>query len=87
MLVSMSVTRISKGGQISVPASVRRRWGVARLRMDDRGDHIVLSPLPDDPIAAAEGALPHPGEELDAVRARVRAEDGRAEERRLDRRR
>lgn len=78
----MSTARISKGGQVSVPAEVRRRWGVARLRVEDRGDHIVLSPLPDEPIAAAEGALPLRGERLDAVRARARADEARAEQRR-----
>lgn len=80
----MSSTRISKGGQISVPAEIRRRWGVARLLLDDHGDHIVLSPLPDDPIAAAEGALPLRGEDLDALRSRSRAVEARAEARRRD---
>ena len=56
--------KISKGGQISIPASIRSRWGTQTIVLDDRGDRIVLEPAPDDPIAAAEGAL---AEEFGAV--------------------
>lgn len=48
---------ISKGGQISVPADVRKRWRTRRLQLEDRGDALVLRPAPEDPIAAAEGVL------------------------------
>ena len=55
--MSMRYLMISKGGQISVPAEVRKRWGTRRLRLEDRGDEIVITPAPEDPIAAAYGAL------------------------------
>lgn len=55
--MSMRFLMISKGGQISVPADVRKRWGTRRLQLDDRGDELVLRPAPEDPIAAARGAL------------------------------
>lgn len=48
---------ISKGGQISIPAPIRHRWGTSTLSLKDEGHRIVLEPAPDDPIAAAEGAL------------------------------
>jgi bifunctional DNA-binding transcriptional regulator/antitoxin component of YhaV-PrlF toxin-antitoxin module len=48
---------ISSGGQISVPAAVRTRWGTRTVLAEDRGDHIVLRPVPDDPIAAAVGVF------------------------------
>jgi bifunctional DNA-binding transcriptional regulator/antitoxin component of YhaV-PrlF toxin-antitoxin module len=48
---------ISSGGQISVPAAVRRRWGTRTVALEDRGDHVVLRPAPDDPVAAAVGAF------------------------------
>lgn len=51
----MKYLMISKGGQISVPADVRKRWGTRRLRLEDRGDEIVITPAPEDPIAAARG--------------------------------
>lgn len=48
---------ISKGGQVSIPAEVRKRWQTRRLQLEDRGEELVLRPAPDDPIAAAYGAL------------------------------
>jgi len=50
-------TKISKGGQISIPVAIRRRWGTSTVAVDDQGDRLVIEPAPDDPIAAAEGAL------------------------------
>jgi len=56
--MSMKVRmRISKGGQISIPAPIRHRWGTSTVALEDLGDRVVLQPTPDDPIAAAEGAL------------------------------
>ena len=53
----MRTTKISRGGQISIPSRIRRRWGTSTLAMEDLGDRIVLRPAPDDPIAAARGAF------------------------------
>jgi AbrB family looped-hinge helix DNA binding protein len=49
--------RVSRGGQISVPAEIRKRWGTQSMMIEDRGDSVVLRPAPDDPIAAAAGAF------------------------------
>jgi bifunctional DNA-binding transcriptional regulator/antitoxin component of YhaV-PrlF toxin-antitoxin module len=48
---------ISSGGQVSVPAAVRKRWRTRTVLAEDRGDHIVLRPVPDDPVAASVGAF------------------------------
>jgi AbrB family looped-hinge helix DNA binding protein len=53
--MSMKYVMISKGGQISVPADVRRRWRTRRLQLEDRGDEVILRPAAEDPIAAARG--------------------------------
>lgn len=53
----MKRLKISSGGQVSVPAAVRHRWKTRTLVADDRGDHLILRPAPDDPIEAARGAL------------------------------
>ena len=53
----MKQARISRGGQISVPAAIRRRWNTDRVLVDDRGDEFVIRPLAEDPIAAARGFL------------------------------
>lgn len=44
--------KISKGGQLSVPAAVRSRWRTNTVVVDDRGDHLVVRPAPDDPVEA-----------------------------------
>jgi bifunctional DNA-binding transcriptional regulator/antitoxin component of YhaV-PrlF toxin-antitoxin module len=49
----MRVTRISQGGQIQVPAEVRRRWGTSNVVIEDLGDEISVRPVPDDPISLA----------------------------------
>jgi AbrB family looped-hinge helix DNA binding protein len=82
MLMSMRYLMISKGGQISVPAEVRKRWGTRRLQLEDRGEELVLRPAPDDPIAAARGALKGRGEYSSAELRRMEREDeARIEER------
>ena len=48
---------ISSGGQVSVPAAVRKRWRTRTVLAEDRGDHVVLRPVPDDPVTAAVGAF------------------------------
>jgi bifunctional DNA-binding transcriptional regulator/antitoxin component of YhaV-PrlF toxin-antitoxin module len=77
----MKQTTISKGGQVSIPAEVRHRWGTNRLLIDDRGDELVFRPLPMDPIRAARGALRgHGGAEpsSDDVRRQTREEEDEA---------
>ena len=60
MVISMLMKKrmkISKGGQVSIPAPIRKRWETSTVTLDDQGDKIVIAPAPDDPIAAAAGAL------------------------------
>jgi AbrB family looped-hinge helix DNA binding protein len=68
--------KISRGGQISIPSSVRRRWGTSTLALEDLGDRVVLRPAPDDPIAAARGAL---ARELSMSSGELRAQAHEAE--------
>ncbi len=42
---------------MSVPAAVRKRWQTRTVLAEDLGDHVVLRPVPDDPVAAAAGAF------------------------------
>ena len=79
--------RISKGGQISIPAAIRNRWGTQTLVLEDQGNRLVIEPAPDDPIAAAEGALADEFGRVDARRLRraARASDRTAEARRRTR--
>ena len=75
----MEAIRISKGGQVSLPSAIRRRWGVTALTVEDLGDAVVLRPMPADPVGAARGALGRARVSLDDARAEERAEDARRE--------
>jgi bifunctional DNA-binding transcriptional regulator/antitoxin component of YhaV-PrlF toxin-antitoxin module len=83
----MAMTRrlvISAGGQVSVPAAVRKRWGTRTVLAEDRGEELVLRPVPDDPIAAVRGIFAREmsgGPTVDEARAAGRVEDARLEDR------
>jgi AbrB family looped-hinge helix DNA binding protein len=73
--------KISKRGQISIPARIRQRWDTSTLALEDPADRIVIEPAPDDAIAAAEGALAEEFWHLDPGRLRREArEDERSAE-------
>jgi hypothetical protein len=72
----MKTAKISGGGQISIPSGIRRRWGTSTLALEDLGDRVVLRPAPDDPIAAARGAL---AGELSMSSGQLRAQAREAE--------
>jgi AbrB family looped-hinge helix DNA binding protein len=65
----MRRTKITRGGQISIPSRIRHRWGTSTLALEDLGDRIVLRPAPDDPVAAARGAF---AEELSMSSSQLR---------------
>ncbi len=67
--------RISKGGQISIPAPIRHRWGTSTVMLDDEGGRLIVEPAADDPIAAAEGALAGELGGLDSRRLRRAARE------------
>jgi bifunctional DNA-binding transcriptional regulator/antitoxin component of YhaV-PrlF toxin-antitoxin module len=76
--------RVTKGGQISIPAAIRHRWGTTVFALEDLGDRVVLQPAPEDPIAAAEAALADefgPGR-TDDLRRIAREDEAEAERRR-----
>lgn len=77
--------KISRGGQISIPAPIRHRWDTATVMLDDQGDRIVLAPAPDDPIAAAAGAFAGEARDIDLtkVRRQEREAEREAEERKF----
>jgi len=79
----MKPARISRGGQISVPAEIRHRWSTSRVLLEDLGDRLVVRPTADDPVAALRGALSDAGKPAsEELRKRARAEQAVAEERR-----
>lgn len=51
------MARISKGGQVSVPAEIRTRWQTNTVVLDERGDHLVVRPVADDPVESTFGVF------------------------------
>ena len=70
------------GGQISLPAAVRHRWRTKTVAIEDLGDRVIVRPLPDDPIAAARGALKGRLPSTADLRAQARQDEADAEARR-----
>jgi bifunctional DNA-binding transcriptional regulator/antitoxin component of YhaV-PrlF toxin-antitoxin module len=83
-MLMKSRVRISKGGQISIPAAIRKRWATSVVTLDVLDDRIVIEPAPDDPIAAAEGILGDEFGNVDVSRLRrvARRDESAAEKRR-----
>jgi bifunctional DNA-binding transcriptional regulator/antitoxin component of YhaV-PrlF toxin-antitoxin module len=79
----MKELRISSGGQLSLPAEVRRRWATDRLVIEDLGDRVVLRPIPSDPAEAAIGSLRRGRSSTNKAKARLRREEQAAERRKF----
>ena len=79
--------RITRGGQISIPAPIRKRWATSTVTLRDEGARVVIEPAADDPIAAADGALADDFDSVDtnALRRAARADDSAGETRRTRR--
>ena len=75
--------RVTTSGQVSIPAEVRRRWRTRTVEVEDHGDHVVVRPLPDDPIEAAFGIFRDRGIDTTELRRIARADERQAAERRL----
>ena len=80
----MSTTRVkvSRNGQVSVPAAVRHRWGTSTVLVIDRGDYAIIRPVPDDPVEVLRGAYDAQGPTADDARSANRSEEAAIQERR-----
>jgi bifunctional DNA-binding transcriptional regulator/antitoxin component of YhaV-PrlF toxin-antitoxin module len=78
----MKIRKITTGGQISLPAAARSRWQTRSVAIEDRGDHVVVRPVPDDPISAARGALKGKVGPTKNLRTKARKDEMAAEDRR-----
>lgn len=77
--------KVSRNGQVSVPAAVRHRWKTSTVLIIDRGDYAIVRPIPDDPIEELRGSYAAPGPAADAVRAADRAAEAASDDRRQGR--
>lgn len=75
--------KLTDGGQISVPAAVRRRWGTQRVKITDAGDHLVVEPEPTNRFAALRGRIGPLDVDGDTLLRRMRDDEQHAEDRKL----
>ena len=68
------VMKVSRNGQVSIPADARARWNADRVVVVDLGDRVVLRPLPDEPVKSLVGKY-RGGATTDLARRRSRSED------------
>lgn len=77
--------KISKGGQLSIPAPIRKRWGTTAVTISDEGERLIVEPAPEDPIDAVAGSLSEyfAGVNLQELRDERRREEEEIENRKL----
>jgi len=76
--------KITRAGQVSIPAEIRERWGSSNVLILDEGERIVLRPVSDNPMEAIRGILKGKVRtDITAAEAKKlwRAEDNAASER------
>lgn len=84
-MVTTTQAKVTRNGQVSLPAELRHRWGAQTVLVVDRGDYAIVRPIPADPVTALRGAHSGPGPTTEAARAAERAAAAREARRRGDR--
>lgn len=74
--------KVSRNGQVSIPAATRARWNASHVVVVDLGDRVVIGPLPDDPVAAVRGKYKERLPSTDDIRREAREGDAARERRR-----
>lgn len=78
-----SQVKVTRNGQVSLPAELRHRWATGAVLVIDRGDYAIVRPIPADPVGALRGTYAGPGPSAEQARAAERAaEQGRERQRR-----
>ncbi|MFC5379222.1 AbrB/MazE/SpoVT family DNA-binding domain-containing protein [Aquipuribacter nitratireducens] len=75
--------KVSRNGQVSLPADVRRRWATSHVLVLDLGDTLVMRPVTGDPVEDVDAVIgryrtPVTSDELQAL---SREEEARIETR------
>lgn len=81
MIIGMSAIRakVTRNGQISLPAHLRGRWRSTSVLVIDKGDYAIVRPIPADPVGVLRGSHAGPGPHSDELRATERAADATRE--------
>jgi bifunctional DNA-binding transcriptional regulator/antitoxin component of YhaV-PrlF toxin-antitoxin module len=84
MMERMSAVRakVTRNGQVSLPAALRHRWKAGSVLVIDRGGYAIVRPVPADPIGSLRGVYAGAGPSSEEARAFVRAGEWEAKDRR-----
>ena len=77
--------KVTRNGQVSLPAAIRRRWNTASVLVIDRGDYAIVRPVPGDIVGTLRGSHAGPGPTSEELRGAEREAEAEAEARRLGR--
>ncbi len=66
---------ISSDGHVELPADVLVRWRAEKVLLVDRGDHVVMRPMPAEPASELRGKYRGRGPDTEKARRNARAED------------
>jgi bifunctional DNA-binding transcriptional regulator/antitoxin component of YhaV-PrlF toxin-antitoxin module len=67
--------KVTRNGQISLPAELRHRWQSSAVLVIDRGSYAIVRPVPDDVVTALQGAHAGSGPTAEQARGTERARD------------
>jgi bifunctional DNA-binding transcriptional regulator/antitoxin component of YhaV-PrlF toxin-antitoxin module len=74
--------KVTRNGQVSLPAELRHRWGAGSVLVIDRGDYAIVRPIPEDAVAALQGVYAGPGPSSEDARSSERSAEATQETRR-----
>jgi bifunctional DNA-binding transcriptional regulator/antitoxin component of YhaV-PrlF toxin-antitoxin module len=74
-LVGDTKAKVTRNGQISLPAELRHRWQSSAVLVIDRGSYAIVRPVPDDVVTVLRGRHAGPGPTSEEARAAERARD------------
>ena len=60
--------KITRNGQMSLPAELRHRWAAASVLVIDQGDYAIVRPIPSDTVTALRGSHAGPGSSSEQAR-------------------
>lgn len=75
------VMKISRNGQVSIPAEARSRWQADQVVVVDLGDHVLMRPVEDNDPASLRGKYADRGPDSDTIRRAARRDSARRERR------
>jgi bifunctional DNA-binding transcriptional regulator/antitoxin component of YhaV-PrlF toxin-antitoxin module len=77
--------KVTRNGQVSLPAELRHRWGAGSVLVIDRGDYAIVRPIPEDTVTDLRGAHAGPGPTSEEARRAEREAEAESDPRRRGR--